>query len=192
MIKKGLITFLALVLTILNQNVSARLGLTWSWIHRVDNIGEDAVGCDNFVNTCNAYSGDTSCDRALPILCVSQRNYARPPYNPIIKQGSAMSVEFYNGWSGGDFATTQPVVGNSILSLSHANKICSDSFGREFIAVHHHLGKYYPGMSSTAYYYNTWPSFTYSGAWNLYAYGNVPRNTRFWTFINDQRANCWN
>lgn len=171
--------------------MSARLGLTWELMHHLDELNVDAIGCDN-QQICNAYIGDTPCDQALPIVCVSQTNFTRPPYNPTLKTGSAMSIEFYNGWSGGMFVATEPIIGTSILSQVHANKICSDKFGKEFIAAQHHLGRYVNGMSDTSYFYSTWSLNTSEGGWNLYGYGNLPKNTRFWVFIRDQRANCWN
>jgi hypothetical protein len=31
-----------------------------------------------------------------------------------------------------------------------------------------------------------------SWGWGFSAYGNVRSDTRFWVYINDQQANCWN
>lgn len=68
-------TLLVLLLAILNKSVfSARLGLTWRFMHHLDELNVDTVGCDN-QQICNAYIGDTPCDQALPIVCVSLSNF---------------------------------------------------------------------------------------------------------------------
>lgn len=69
---------------------------------------------------------------------------------------------------------------------------CKNTFGSSFTAANHQMGRYMPGMSSSSYFYNSWPnSGTLSGGWGARGYGNLPSNTRFWVYISDQRANCW-
>ena len=165
-----------------------KLGMTWKWVSRNSNLNIDFVGC----NGCNAYIGDTPCDQALPILCVSKSNFKRPPYDVPSTSPGVMAKEFYYGWSGGNYLTTEPIVGSTIGSKANANKICSDRFGSEFIGMEHHLGRFVNGMNSGAYYYQSWPSSTSSGGWNAYGYGNVSKTDKFWAFIDDQPSNCWN
>ena len=169
-------------------------GMTWAVNSgRYDPIlNLDAVSCSN----CNAYDGDTYCKNKLPILCVSSCNFKRPPYNPIgcttcaIRPPDAPS--FYDGWSGGMFKLSSPVLGLSLLSSGNMNKICQQQFGSSFIAAEHHIGKYVPGMSSTTFFYNTWPTTTRSGGWGARGYGNLNTTSRFWVYIDGQPANCWN
>jgi hypothetical protein len=69
---------------------------------------------------------------------------------------------------------------------------CKNTFGSLFTAANHHMAKYVVGMSSSRYFFNSWPSRTLSGGWGARGYGNLPSNTRFWVYIRDQSANCWN
>lgn len=111
---------------------------------------------------CNPYTGDTSCSNYLPILCYK---YDGSPV-PI-----GITPSFYNGWKYGHIAVTLPVLGSTLTSLAAANQICQNYFGAGYeIAEFHH----------------NW------GAWYWWAYGNVRNDYRFWTYINDQPANCWN
>ncbi len=165
-------------------------GMTWSLIPgwRNSALDVDAVSCNN----CNAYVGDTSCNTKLPILCFSTCNFKRPPYQPIGCTTCAMSMEAYDGWSGGMFKLTDPVLGTSLLSSSNMNKICQNQFGSSFVAAYHSMGRYVVGMSPTKYYYGTWPTTTNGGGWGARGYGNLNTTSRFWVYISDQPSNCWN
>ena len=169
-------------------------GMTWAvnsgWYDPILNL--DAVSC----SSCNAYVGDTSCNNKLPILCVSSCTFKRPPYNPIGCTTCAIrppdAPAFYDGWSGGMFKLSSPVLGTSLLSYTNMNNICQQQFGSSFIVADHGMGKYVPGMSSTAFFYNTWPTTTRSGGWGARGYGNLNTTSRFWVYISGQPANCWN
>ncbi|QSQ14115.1 flagellar hook-length control protein [Myxococcus landrumensis] len=111
---------------------------------------------------CNPYTGDMPCSTALPILCIRQDGSAVPP---------GVSPDFYNGWAEGNVATTLPVLGGTLTSLAIANKLCTSALGDGWrMAQFHHP----------------------QGGWNWYAYGNVRTDKRFWVYIRDQPANCWN
>ena len=87
---------------------------------------------------------------------------------------------------------TEPVLGSTFKSKQDMNNICKNKFGDLFSAANHKMAKYIPGMSSTLYFYNTWPnSGTLGGGWGARGYGNITANTRFWIYIDGQRANCW-
>jgi len=103
-----------------------------------------------------------------------------------------MSMEAYDGWSGGMFKLTDPVLGTSLLSSSNMNKICQNQFGSSFVAAYHSMGRYVVGMSPTKYYYGTWPTTTNGGGWGARGYGNLNTTSRFWVYISDQPSNCWN
>jgi hypothetical protein len=82
-----------------------------------------------------------------------------------------LTIDFYNGWKGGHIYLTPPVLGTQLLSVANANSICQSYFGPGYeIAEFHHPG----------------------GAWSWSAYGRVATSSRFWVYINDQAANCWN
>ncbi|AFE04302.1 flagellar hook-length control protein [Corallococcus coralloides DSM 2259] len=99
---------------------------------------------------------------------------ARLPVLCIKQDGSprpaSLPGPYYAGWAGGNIATTLPVAGNFLMSLAHANETCVQFFG--------------PGWRMA--------SFHDAGGWGFNAYGNVRTDTRFWVYIWDQPANCWN
>jgi hypothetical protein len=99
---------------------------------------------------------------SLPILCIKMDGSPRP---------SGLWTDFYNGWVGGNIATTQPIPGTWLTSQSAADQLCASYFGAGWqMAQFHHSG----------------------GGWAWYSYGNVRSDTRFWVRISDQPANCWN
>jgi hypothetical protein len=112
---------------------------------------------------CDAYHGETSCTTALPILCL----YSDGAPNPGLPVGT------YNGWAHGFIYLTAPIAGTSIGSLANANALCAANFGTSYrmAEFHHDTG---------------------NGGWGWQAYGNVSTASRFWVYINDQPANCWN
>jgi len=112
--------------------------------------------------SCDAYQGDTECSRRLPVLCLRQDRTSTPP--------KGLSLSFYQGWARGRVALTGPVVGAELGSLADANARCVAAFGAGWRMAEFHDGE---------------------GGWNWFAYGDLPRNARFWVHINDKHANCW-
>ncbi|WNG17216.1 flagellar hook-length control protein [Cystobacter fuscus] len=136
-------------------------GMTWLKRSHSSTYGVDHVGCDNGV-ICNAYSGDTACTTALPVLCIKRDGSPTP---------SGLATDYYNGWVGGHIATTPPVQGITLTSPTVADQICAANLGVGWRMAEFHDG---------------------GGGWNWYAYGNVRDDMRFWVHINNQPANCWN
>ena len=164
-------------------------GMTWKWISHDSALDIDKVGCVN----CDAKKGDYPCSKALPILCVSTCGYKRPPYQQNgCTTGCAKPPEYYDGWSGGYFKLTSPILGTSLKSSKNMDSICQTTFGSSFVVAEHHMGKYVIGMSNSAYFYNSWPSSVQSGGWAARGYGSINTASNFWVYINDQPANCWN
>ena len=147
-----------LLLLAIPSYASGGFGLTWAkGAHNASN-GTDHVGC----NTCNPYTGDTSCSTSLPILCFKSDGSPVP---------SGVTLDSSDGWKGGHISTTLPVLGSTLTSLAVANQICVDYFGTGYqIAEFHHS----------------------LGAWSWSAYGDVRTDEHFWVYINDQPGNCWN
>jgi len=116
-----------------------------------------------YAGSCNPYSGDTSCERALPILCVRKDESAAPQ--------SGFPYDFYNGWVAGHLAATAPVVGASLHGVEEADALCREQLGEGFrMAEHHDAG----------------------GGWGFVGWDDgLPAGTRLWTRINDQPGNCW-
>jgi hypothetical protein len=109
----------------LNESANGR-GMTWRSTHD-DALNIEKAGCIG----CDSYAGDTSCDSRLPILCYSNNtNLPRPPYDiQICPLECKMPSEYYNGWSGGNFFITEPLLGSSLKSASNMDQICTNRFG---------------------------------------------------------------
>ncbi len=84
------------------------------------------------------------------------------------------------------------ILGIELSSYETANEICSSELGEGYRMAEFHDGRYVIGMGLDMYYGATWPSSTSRGGWAFYAYGDELPETRFWLYINDQMANCWN
>ena len=134
-----------------------RSGMTWAKVSHDSYYGADHVACSG----CNPYGGNTLCAKSLPILCINRDGAGNP----------GLSIDFYNGWIGGNIALTPPVRGDQIGSLANANSLCEQYNGPGWeMAEFHHPG----------------------GGWSWWSRGNIDDSRRFWVYINDQAANCWN
>jgi hypothetical protein len=104
-----------------------------------------------------------------------------------------MPAEYYVGWSGGTIGVTNPIQGTELSSAEMASALCQKALGQGYRMAEFHDGKWVSGMDTDRYYGDTWPApgRLSSGGWSFYAFGNVPSDTRFWVYINDQPANCW-
>ncbi|MBB5935032.1 flagellar hook-length control protein [Streptomyces zagrosensis] len=118
----------------------------------------------------DAYQGDTSTTKALPVLCLKADGSVVP---------DGVTPDFYAGWARGRVAASDPVRGTRLTSLAVANRVCANKFGKDWRMAEFHDGRYGPNLQ-------------YSGGWSYWAYGDVPADTRFWTAIYDQQSNPWN
>ncbi len=114
-------------------------------------------------SVCQPYAGDTSCSEFLPVLCVEVTGAADP----------GLAVDYYEGWANGNVAVTSPVQGCALTDLATADAICATQLGSGWRMAEFHDG---------------------GGGWSWWAYGNINQwsPAHFWTYINDQSANCWN
>ncbi|HXU31228.1 MAG TPA: hypothetical protein VN851_11670, partial [Thermoanaerobaculia bacterium] len=76
-----------------------------------------------------------------------------------------------NGWIGGNLGLTPNQRGDLLLGIANANAICQSSFGTGWVMAEFH----HPG-----------------GGWRWSSHGDIRDASRFWVYINDQPANCWN
>jgi hypothetical protein len=142
---------------------TACAGMSWVIYRQLD--GKVQVGTDHLTNP---FIGDSSCNNALPMLCIRVDAYPVPPGS----SGQNYSI----GWSGGRVALTRPVTGNEISTREAASNLCTSSFGNGWRMAEFHDGCLGSG----------------GAGWSFWAYGNIPTGQRFWVANNDQWANPWN
>ncbi len=146
------------------QAQNYRKGMTWTVAGQAG--GYVHVGSDGVTN---AYSGDTTIEQYLPVLCLQVDDQPAP----------GISFDFYNGWARGSARATAPVRGTALTSQAAGDAICFQAFGGTYRMAAFHDGRYGPDFSQT-------------GGWSFWAEGSIPAGTRFWTAIVDQPANPWN
>lgn len=83
-------------------------------------------------NGCNPQLGDTACTQRLPLLCiVHPKVLSRPYYNyyPDFTPYANPDQSFYEGWTGGIIAVTDPVRGIEVTSYATGDNLCKTAFG---------------------------------------------------------------
>jgi hypothetical protein len=169
------------------QPVNNKRGMTWTQYYVMqggepvpyDSCNQPRVGC----NDCDGYQGDTLCTEERPILC-------------LLEDGSENACEatepaiFNDGWAGGTIALTTNIRGIELTSQAVADTICADTFGPGYRMAEFHDGgggwSYRANGSLDGFNTSSTPSSTHP------RFGNPNQGGRFWVWINDQQANCWN
>ena len=193
---RNIAVVLAILLAICVIAEANTKGMTWTVIKNFANQNGYSmveVGC----NGCNPYVGDTLCSTELPILCYSKNDFNRPPYNSPACTTAGCNQWFQSPWSGGYISITpKNFKGSYFSNINDPDKLCMTYLGMEFRAVYHGLGSYIQSMSSTQYFYSSWPSASSGlrqpGGWNSFGYGQIKVTGRFWAFNKNAPANCWN
>jgi hypothetical protein len=144
---------------------SLRTGMTWS--PQGQSNGYVHAGADG---TTNPYSGDTTVDQYLPVLCLLVDGRPAP---------GGITFDYYNGWSRGAVKATAAVRGADLVSRAAADAMCAQSFGTGWRMAEFHDGRY-------------GASFEYAGGWSYWAAGQLTPGSRYWVAIDDQPANPWN
>lgn len=92
-------------------------------------------------NGCDPNSGDTFCTAKLPLTCiVNYMKLDRPYYSfypssnlqntsSLTTSYSNADPSFYEGWTGGVIALTDPICGLEIDSYTTGTKFCQNAFG---------------------------------------------------------------
>jgi hypothetical protein len=165
--RNALVVFFCAVLsvTVAANAQTINSGMTWSVLAQQGDAVH--VGSDGYTN---AYSGDTSIDQYLPLLCVNVDGRSAP---------GGITFDSYNGWLRGEVQVTAPVQGITLSSQARADAVCSDSFGAGWRMAEFHDGRYGAGFASTS-------------GWSYWGTGTLGIGTRVWASINDQPANPWN
>lgn len=149
-------------------------GLSFAMVPAPDGAGADVahLSCHGeprevgrpHEGSCNPYQGDTSCRVALPMLCIQPGSTSAPV---------GVTANFYQGWTGGVLAATQPVMGALLGSATSASSRCVAQLGAGWRMAEFHDGGGGWGLQG-----RRGSGF---GAW-----------TRYWVFINEQPGHCWN
>lgn len=131
----------------------------------------------------DAYSGDTSVDQALSLLCI--RKSPELANNPIPAQTQSAITPggaSKNSWSGGEVFAIQNVVGSSLLSSADADGKCQTAGQNRYGLPGFRMAEFHDGSAPNA----GWGFWAQSDDPNLSISGN-----RYWVKINDQNANPW-
>ena len=112
------------------QSIAFKRGLTFRatiWPTEQNNfVGR--MSC----NGCDPQNGDTPCTQKLPVTCIIHpKVLARPYYGyyPDFTPYSNPDQSFYEGWTGGIIAVTDPVRGLEVTSYAVGDNLCKTAFG---------------------------------------------------------------
>ena len=101
--------------------------MTWS-LQRVE--GDICmVGADKQTEP---YKGDTSLEKALPILCIKRSALPMP---------NGLNTSYYGGWTGGEIRLTKPIKGKLLTSLKKTNELIKKELGEGWRIAEFHDGK---------------------------------------------------
>lgn len=180
------------------DTAGVRKGMTWLKRKRDDRFGIDFLHCKGAINgvayECNPTAGDQPCTAVLPLLCSKPENLARPAYQvDYPASGATMNIAYYGGWQGGRTALGARVAGTALRSKATADSICAEHLGEGWAMSGFHDGRYIADMDSLTFHDGTWNASSASeGGWGFYSQtASLPMDARFWTYMDDQPANCW-
>lgn len=123
---------------------------------------------------CNPNVGDTSCRIVLPVLCIKKGDLPRP---------GGLSG---GGWSRGELAATQAVMGATLDSEMKASAMCQRELGQgwrmaTFADGGNHLDDQHYDHASRG---DVWALQGKLGP-------GIGGNSRYWVHSQGQTANCW-
>ena len=85
-------------------------------------------------NGCNAQEGDTSCTEILPITCIIHHRKLDRPYYKFYRTYTSLNnpdASYYEGWTGGIIALTDPIRGLEVDSYLTGTRLCQNYFGAD-------------------------------------------------------------
>jgi hypothetical protein len=131
----------------------------------------------------NVYSGDTSIDLALPLLCIyKSKELINNPIPTFTQSAPTPGGAEKNSWSGGKVFAIPNVVGRSLLSSTDADHKCNEAGKNRYGLSGSRMAEFHDGSAPNA----GWGFWAESIDPNLLIPGN-----RYWVRINDQNANPW-
>lgn len=149
-------------------------------------------------NNCNPFEGDQTCDKNLPLVCITSHKSLQRPLYPIAVEYTPFAVidgGFYEGWTGGVIQVTVPVRGYDLIDYATGNNICKGYFGEKARWAKFNDGFYLPYMNQrpiSAWGFWDWNSSKLkSGGWNFWGYFNHHYRGRAWVYVDGQpNGNC--
>lgn len=126
-------------------------------------------------NGCDPNEGDTSCTTILPVTCIIHPlKLDRPWYSfyPSFTPYTNPDNSYYEGWTGGVIALTDPVRGLEIDSYLTGMRMCQNAFGPDAKFATFSDGYYMPYMNGpTVGIEKTWNwSLAKRGEYNFWGY----------------------
>lgn len=149
-------------------------------------------------NNCNPFEGDQTCDKVLPLVCITSAKTLQRPYYRIAVEYTPFAVVdggYYDGWTGGVIQVTVPVRGYDLFSYDTGNALCQGYFGANARWAKFNDGYYMPYMNQLPR--SAWGSWDWSktknGGWNFWGYFNHHYRGRAWVYVDGQpNGNCGN
>lgn len=129
------------------------------------------------------YSGDTSVNQALSLLCI--RKSPELAVDPIPNQTQSAITPggaSKNSWSGGEIFAIPNVLGSSLVSPEVADGKCNQAGQERYHLSGFRMAEFHDGSAPNA-------------GWGFWAQSDDPNlsspGIRYWVKINDQNANPW-
>lgn len=147
-------------------------------------------------NGCNPQEGDTSCTEILPITCIiHHKKLDRPYYKfyPTFTSHVNPDNSFYNGWTGGIIALTDPIRGLEIDSYITGTRHCQNAFGADSKMATFTDGYYMDYMNGpTISIEKSWKwSSAKRGEYNFWGYFNHNHIGKSWVWTQTTpNGNC--
>ena len=129
------------------------------------------------------YSGDTSVNQSLSLLCI--RKSPELAVDPIPNQTQSVITPggaSKNSWSGGEIFAIPNVLGSSLVSPEVADGKCEQAGQERYHLSGFRMAEFHDGSDPNA-------------GWGFWAQSDDPNlsspGIRYWVKINDQNANPW-
>ncbi|MBN4004686.1 hypothetical protein [Nostoc sp. LPT] len=129
------------------------------------------------------YSGDTSINQSLSLLCI--RKSPELAVDPIPNQTQSAITPggaSKNSWSGGEIFAIPNVLGSSLVSPEVADSKCEQAGQERYHLSGFKMAEFHDGSAPNA-------------GWGFWAQSDDPNlsspGIRYWVKINDQNANPW-
>jgi hypothetical protein len=167
------------------QGIAVKRGLTFraTVLPEESNSFVGRMSCDG----CNPQQGDTSCTETLPVLCIVHAQTLHRPYYdyyPDFTPYANPDQSFYEGWTGGVLAVTDPVMGLQINSFIVGDNLCKTAYGPKATFATFKSGWYMPRMNGINLLIEKAWDWTKArtGEFNLWGYFNHNYRGKAWVW----------